>query len=259
MTHSLKMDSRIERRLHDIAHALEDIQGQGTPEVAAYCNRLNKLVSAVLVNAGPADATAADRRAGLDGRPSAGAAANAPQIGNGDSPHFLAKGVRPLLRLELQRHAVHAVALAGGLRAVVEHVAEMAAAILAMHFHARHAVRRVAWWWPRRWAAASRSSASPNRFRTWCSTRTAADRTRRSGTRRCVSRSSAGWCRRVRCRVRAARGTGPRTAASRHSVSDFSTGKFSFAISDAPWCLTDWTGDIGPIFPDARTKRGRTR
>ena len=57
VTHSLKMDSRIERRLHDISHALEDIQGQGTPEVAAYCNRLNKLVSAVLVNAGPADVT----------------------------------------------------------------------------------------------------------------------------------------------------------------------------------------------------------
>jgi hypothetical protein len=54
VTHSLKMDSRIERRLHDIAHALEDFEGQGTPEVAAYCHRLNKLVSAVLVNAGPA-------------------------------------------------------------------------------------------------------------------------------------------------------------------------------------------------------------
>jgi hypothetical protein len=48
------MDSRIERRLHDIAHALEDVQVQGTPEVAAYCTRLNKLVSAVLVNAAPA-------------------------------------------------------------------------------------------------------------------------------------------------------------------------------------------------------------
>jgi hypothetical protein len=53
VAHSLKMDSRIERRLLDIAHALEDCQGQGTPEVAAYCTRLNKLVSAVLVNAGP--------------------------------------------------------------------------------------------------------------------------------------------------------------------------------------------------------------
>jgi hypothetical protein len=54
VTHSLKMDSRIERRLHDIALALEDFQGQGTPEVAEYCTRLNKLVSAVLVNATPA-------------------------------------------------------------------------------------------------------------------------------------------------------------------------------------------------------------
>lgn len=54
VTHQLRMDSRIERRLHDIAHALEDVQGQGTPEVAAYCTRLNQLVSAVLVNAAPA-------------------------------------------------------------------------------------------------------------------------------------------------------------------------------------------------------------
>ena len=53
VTHSLKMDSRIERRLHDISHALESFQDQGTPEVAAYCTRLNKLVSAVLVNAVP--------------------------------------------------------------------------------------------------------------------------------------------------------------------------------------------------------------
>jgi hypothetical protein len=53
VTHSLKMDSRIERRLHDIAHALENYQEQATPEVAAYCTRLNKLVSAVLVNAAP--------------------------------------------------------------------------------------------------------------------------------------------------------------------------------------------------------------
>jgi hypothetical protein len=52
VTHSLKMDTRIERRLHDIAHALEHMDPV-TPEVAAYCTRLNKLVSAVLVNAGP--------------------------------------------------------------------------------------------------------------------------------------------------------------------------------------------------------------
>jgi hypothetical protein len=60
VTHSLKMDSRIERRLHDIAHALEDFEGQGTPEVVAYCHRLNKLVSAVLVNAGPAQEPRSD-------------------------------------------------------------------------------------------------------------------------------------------------------------------------------------------------------
>ena len=52
LTHSLKMDSRIERRLHDIAYALEHVE-PASPEVAAYCSRLNKLVSAVLVNAGP--------------------------------------------------------------------------------------------------------------------------------------------------------------------------------------------------------------
>jgi len=52
VAHSLKMDSRIERRLHDIAQALEQVE-PANPEVAAYCSRLNKLVSAVLVNAGP--------------------------------------------------------------------------------------------------------------------------------------------------------------------------------------------------------------
>ena len=40
------------RRLQDIAHALEQVE-PASPEVAAYCSRLNKLVSAVLVNAGP--------------------------------------------------------------------------------------------------------------------------------------------------------------------------------------------------------------
>lgn len=53
VTHSFRMDSRIERRLHDISNALEHMP-EASPEVAAYCSRLNKLVSAVLVNAGPA-------------------------------------------------------------------------------------------------------------------------------------------------------------------------------------------------------------
>ena len=66
VTHSLKMDSRIERRLHDISYALEHLHPV-SPEVAAYCSRLNKLVSAVLVNATPAaDAADADRASGSD-------------------------------------------------------------------------------------------------------------------------------------------------------------------------------------------------
>jgi hypothetical protein len=64
VTHSLKMDTRIERRLHDIALALESYQDQAAPEVAAYCTRLNKLVSAVLVNAGPV--IDADKDSGRD-------------------------------------------------------------------------------------------------------------------------------------------------------------------------------------------------
>jgi hypothetical protein len=52
VSHSLKMDARIERRLHDISQALEHMH-PATAEGAAYCSRLNQLVSAVLVNAGP--------------------------------------------------------------------------------------------------------------------------------------------------------------------------------------------------------------
>jgi hypothetical protein len=48
LTRSITMDDRIERRLADISHALMDKQGADTP-VAEYCGRLNKLVSAVLV------------------------------------------------------------------------------------------------------------------------------------------------------------------------------------------------------------------
>ena len=59
VTHSLKMDSRIERRLHDIAQALENVEPV-SPEAAAYCSRLNKLVSAVLVNASPEADAASD-------------------------------------------------------------------------------------------------------------------------------------------------------------------------------------------------------
>jgi hypothetical protein len=59
------MDSRIERRLHDIAHALEQVE-PATPEVAAYCSRLNKLVSAVLVNAPAGESTSVPESASAD-------------------------------------------------------------------------------------------------------------------------------------------------------------------------------------------------
>lgn len=48
LTRSITMDGRIERRLADISHALSDRQGEDTP-VSEYCQRLNRLVSAVLV------------------------------------------------------------------------------------------------------------------------------------------------------------------------------------------------------------------
>src|ERR1700743_2270431 len=50
---------------------------------------------------------------------------------------LLARG--RLRRVELQRETIHAVAQTGWLRAVVEHVAEMAAAAAAMNFAAHHA------------------------------------------------------------------------------------------------------------------------
>ncbi len=58
-----------------------------------------------------------------------------------------ANGVRPVRRrrrrLEGQRDAVHAVAQAGRLRPVLEHMAEMAAAAAAMHLGARDQQRAV--------------------------------------------------------------------------------------------------------------------
>ncbi|HEY4210473.1 MAG TPA: hypothetical protein VGM84_03230 [Steroidobacteraceae bacterium] len=45
---SLTVDGRIERRLAEISVALSDKQSQAEAPVAAYCARLNELVSAVL-------------------------------------------------------------------------------------------------------------------------------------------------------------------------------------------------------------------
>jgi hypothetical protein len=50
LTRRITVDGRIERRLAEISTALSDkrVEGPDTP-VALYCERLNKLVSAVLV------------------------------------------------------------------------------------------------------------------------------------------------------------------------------------------------------------------
>lgn len=50
LTRSMTVDGRIERRLTEIRSALSDKRGEATDTpVAEYCERLNKLVSAVLV------------------------------------------------------------------------------------------------------------------------------------------------------------------------------------------------------------------
>ncbi len=50
LTHTITVDGRIQRRLAEISHALADkrTEAADTP-VAEYCERLNKLVSAVLI------------------------------------------------------------------------------------------------------------------------------------------------------------------------------------------------------------------
>jgi hypothetical protein len=45
----MTVDGRIERRLTEIKSALNDKQADSQAPVAQYCARLNKLVSAVLV------------------------------------------------------------------------------------------------------------------------------------------------------------------------------------------------------------------
>ncbi len=48
LTHTLKVDGRIERRLTEVSAELARKQTSAEPPVAAYCARLNALVSAVL-------------------------------------------------------------------------------------------------------------------------------------------------------------------------------------------------------------------
>ncbi len=48
LTHTLKVDGRIERRLVEVSADLARRQSSSEPPVAQYCARLNRLVSAVL-------------------------------------------------------------------------------------------------------------------------------------------------------------------------------------------------------------------
>jgi hypothetical protein len=48
LTHTLKVDGRIERRLVEVSADLARRQSSSEPPVAQYCARLNQLVSAVL-------------------------------------------------------------------------------------------------------------------------------------------------------------------------------------------------------------------
>ena len=114
-----------------------------------------------------------------------------------------------LFRLvELQRRAVHAIALACRPRSVRKDVAEMTAAFGAMHFGADHrAWLLVGRGINRAVAAACRSSASRCRFRTWCRTRTAVSHSPRRNRRPYAFHCSTGSSRRAQCRAGAARGT----------------------------------------------------
>ena len=49
LTRTITVDGRIERRLAEISNALSSKQAAAEAPVAQYCERLNKLVAAVLV------------------------------------------------------------------------------------------------------------------------------------------------------------------------------------------------------------------
>jgi len=48
LTHTLSVDPRIARRLAEVSAELARRQSEAEPPIAAYCARLNELVSAVL-------------------------------------------------------------------------------------------------------------------------------------------------------------------------------------------------------------------
>ena len=115
---------------------------------------------------------------------------------------------------ERHRVAVHAVAQAGRLGPVLEHVAQVPAAIRAMHFGARVAELEVGRGADPARAAAGRSSASRCRCRTWWRTNRARCRTPRSRTRPCGARRRAASCTAARCLPGAGSRTAPGSAAS---------------------------------------------
>ena len=135
-------------------------------------------------------------------------------------------------RLEVQRDAVDAVALAGRRRAVVEDMAEMAAAGGAMHFGARHDQLVVLWVPTRSRRPAPRSSASRCRNRTSPRRNRPACRSRRRhrGPPSCCR--SAGWRRAARSPPRAARRTARASASCATRRRSCETGKLSFARAE---------------------------
>ena len=48
LTHTMRVDRRIERRLNEVSAELARRQSSAEPPIAEYCARLNQLVSAVL-------------------------------------------------------------------------------------------------------------------------------------------------------------------------------------------------------------------
>ena len=140
-------------------------------------------------------------------------------------------------RLELHRHAIHAVAQPRRPRTVLEHVAEMAAAFADSALPCGPSCAPIGRSCRRHRPSAHRNSASRSRFRTSFPTRTRPARSPRRGTCRRVSPDSAGSCRASRYRGTAARRTASATAspATLHRSWRPRT-RSSFFIASLPHC-----------------------
>ena len=118
-----------------------------------YDKTLTTLGTATLDDAVTNDQSAADRRRRAVARQSEAAGRGALRR--------CPIAARSLLLVELERRAVHAIALAGRLRPVGKDVAEMAAALGAMHLGARHQEAAIGRGADARRASAPRTTASP--------------------------------------------------------------------------------------------------